>query len=248
MDRQSHILRCMTTSKKRAPRRPKFSKDRPISQESVQADLRLFIAVPLPEPVRDLLRTVVDDLREEPWPIRWVSPDNAHLTLNFIGEVSPERAELLRLALPPVIARHERFRLRTADLGVFPNQKRPRVLWLGLYGPAHRLVTLRSDIASMLRSMEFTDDKSELHPHITLGRLRDVRNMPTRDLPAQIAERFRAETESGRVSARNTVPFPIDDVVLYRSMLGRDGPTYVELARCPLGIPPKVTKTASDPV
>lgn len=229
----------MTTLVKRSRRRrPKHVKERPIPQASVQADVRLFIAVPLPQPVRDLVRTVVTELSEEPWPIRWISADNAHLTLNFIGEVPPERAELLRLALPPVVARHERFRVRTAELGVFPNQRRPRVLWLGLYGPAHRLVTLRSDINSMLQGLQFSFDESEFHPHITLGRVRDVGNVSTRALPSQIVERFQADALSGRVSARNAVPFPIDDVVLYRSVLGRDGPTYVELARCPLANSP----------
>lgn len=218
-------------------RRPKFTKERPVRQDSVQAPLRLFIAVPLPDPVRRLVRTLVDELRQEPWPVRWVSPDNAHLTIHFLGEVPSEQAELLKLALPAAVARHERFRLRTAELGVFPNQKRPRILWLGLYGPTHRLVTLHTDLQAFLRNMNFAADDGPFHPHITVGRLRDTRNTSTRALPEQIVARFRAEAESGRASPKNAILMPIDSVVLYQSILDKSGPTYVPLLTCPLGEP-----------
>lgn len=222
---------------KRRRRREKFTKERPVRQDSVQAPLRLFIAIPLPDPVRALVRALVEEFSEEPWPVRWISPENAHLTLHFLGEVPAEQAELLKLSLPAAVARHQRFRLRTAELGVFPNQKRPRVLWLGLYGPAHRLVTLRSDLERLLRGLDFAIEESPFHPHITLGRLRDVRNTATRDLPGQIVERFRAEEESGRVSPANAIPMAVDEVILYQSILDKTGPTYVPLLRCPLGEP-----------
>lgn len=166
--------------------------------------------------------------------MRWVSADTAHITLQFLGDVAPERAELLRLALPGLAARHERFRLRTADLGVFPNQKRPRIVWLGLYGPAHRLVTLQADLGRTLAQLEFEIDAGPFHPHVTLGRVRDVRDQPVRDLPAKIVERLREETESGRASAANAIPVPVDEIVLYRSILGKGGPSYEALVRCPL--------------
>jgi 2'-5' RNA ligase len=219
-------------------RRPKFTKERPIRQESVQAPLRLFLAIPLPDPVRALVRTLVEEFRQEPWPVRWISPDNAHLTLHFLGEVPAEKAELLKLALPAAAAKHQRFRLRTAELGVFPNQKRPRVLWLGLYGPGHRLVSLRSDLEGLLRGLDFAVvEESPFHPHITLGRVRDVRNTSTRHLPEHIVERFRAEAESGRASPKNAISMAVDEVVLYQSILDKSGPAYVPLLRCPLGEP-----------
>lgn len=218
-------------------RRKKFVKERPLRPDAVGSDWRLFIAVPLPEDVKALVSGLVRDLSTEPWPVRWVSPETSHITLHFLGDVSPERAELLRLALPGVVARHQRFRLRTADLGVFPNQRRPRVIWLGLYGPAHRLTTLHGAIGELLKEMDFPVEAGPLHPHVTLGRLRDVRNQPVRDLPARIVERFQAESAAGRASAANAIPVPIDEIILYRSHLSHEGSRYEEIVRCPLASP-----------
>ena len=223
---------------KRAKRK-RVQKDRPPRPESIESGWRLFLAVPLPPPVIELVGGLVRDLGREEWPVRWVSPETAHITLQFIGHVPPERAELLRLALPPVVARHQAFRLRTADLGVFPNQRRPRVIWLGLYGPTHRLQTLQRELAGVLRDLEFEVDEGEFHPHVTLGRVRDVRDAPVRDLPAAIQRRFAQEAVSGRATAKNPLTVLVDEVVLYRSVLSHQGPRYEPIVRCPLALPEK---------
>ncbi len=217
-----------------ASRKPRYVKER-LPGLSVESAWRLFISVPLPLEVTTLVGEVVRDLSTEGWPVRWVAPDTAHITLQFIGEVPPERAEFLRLALPPVVARHTAFNLRTADLGVFPNQRRPRVLWLGLYGPAHRLASLRDDITDLLRQFEFPLDDKEFHPHVTLGRVRDVRDGSGRDLPARIQRRFAEEAASGRVTSKAPIPVPVQEVHLVRSFLEREGARHEPIARCPLG-------------
>jgi 2'-5' RNA ligase len=138
------------------------------------------------------------------------------------------------MALGGVVAEHDRFDLRTADLGVFPNMKRPRIIWLGLYGPAHRLHTLREAIGELLESFEFALPETEFHPHITLGRVRDARKTRVRDLPAAIRARLERAAETGEVTHKRPVPVPVDEVVLVRSHLGKDGPRYEVLERYPL--------------
>lgn len=221
------------TERSRRPPKPKFAKRRPVDQSPV-APWRLFLAVPLPPEVIDLVDRTVAELKKEEWPVRWTAPGNAHVTLHFLGETEPERAQLLRLALPEVVARHEAFALRTADLGVFPKMKRPRVLWLGLYGPAHRLQTLRDAIGETLVAYEFELEEREFHPHITLGRVRDTRNTRIRDLPGAIRARFERAAESGEVTHRNPLPIPVTEVQLVRSHLERDGARYEVVERFPL--------------
>lgn len=201
--------------------------------------MRLFLAVPLPEPVIDLVARTTTSLQQEDWAIRWAAPGNAHLTLHFLGEVEPERVQLLRLALPDVIAQHDAFALRTADLGVFPNMKRPRVLWLGLYGPAHRLKTLRDAVSKVLKDLEFELEDKEFHPHITLGRVRSTFNARVRDLPARIRARFEQASELGEVTHRKPLPVPVEEIVLVRSFLESPGARYEILERFPLRVPAK---------
>src|SRR5680860_30767 len=211
--------------KRRRPKGPKFTKQRPPS-ETVDSNQRLFLAVPLPDGVVELVDTVTKRLEREEWPVRWTAPGNAHVTLHFLGEVEPERAQLLRLSLSATVALHERFNLRTADLGVFPNMKRPRIIWLGLYGPAHRLHTLRNEIGELLESFEFELDDKEFHPHITLGRVRDARKSRIRDLPASIRARLELAASTGEVTHKNPLPVPVNEVLLVRSHLETDGPRY----------------------
>lgn len=227
-----------TAPRRRTPkqRRQKFTKERPPEVDE-STPWRLFIAVPLPDAVRDFVSETVDTLRADDWPVRWVDADNGHLTLHFLGDTPPENAELLRIALREVIERHEAFDLRTADLGAFPAMKRPRVLWLGLWGPAHRLETIRDDIGEVLESFKFELDEKPFHPHITLGRLRDTRNTRERDLPQKIRLRFDELAAEGIATHEKPIPFPIREVQLVRSHLSHEGARYEVIQSYPLKEP-----------
>src|SRR5215216_1819930 len=155
------------------PRKPRQPKVRPPAPDAIDAPWRLFLAVCLPQDVQHLVAEEIATFEAEGWPVRWVQPETSHLTLHFLGETERERAELIRLALPDVVAAHTPFDLRTAALGVFPNFRRPRVLWLGLHGPVHRLQTLHQDIGRALQGLGFSIGDEPYHPHITLGRVRN---------------------------------------------------------------------------
>jgi 2'-5' RNA ligase len=212
------------------------AKVRPPSIDAVDAPWRLFLAVPLPAAAQDLVSHVTSELEQEGWPVRWTSAESAHLTLHFLGETDPERAELLRLALPEVVAAHQPFALRTATFGVFPNFRRPRVLWLGLHGPVHRLETLQHDLGTALQALDFPVENAPYHSHITLGRVRnrDGEQVRLRDLPDLVKGRF-VDAASG--AARGPAPqeVPVHNVHLMRSHLGREGARYETVSVFPLG-------------
>lgn len=214
-----------------SPRSHRAPKVRPPGESAIGTALRLFLVVPLPEPVKERVSGITRDLATEGWPVRWTSAAGAHITLHFLGDTPPERAELLRLALPTVVARHQAFNLRTAELGVFPNPRRPRVLWLGLHGPVHRVVTLHEDLGATLRALAFPADDQSINPHITLGRVRDPRRGGTKDLPAQIQQRFEREL----TVPRSALVVPVTHVALYRSMLSPQGARYMAIGEFPLG-------------
>lgn len=217
----------------RAARQPKV---RPPAPDTLEASWRLFLAIPLSAEVQALVAEQIEALGRERWPVRWVQPEGAHMTLQFLGETSPERAELVRLALPGVVAAHAPFDLRTAGFGVFPNFRRPRVLWLGLYGPVHRLESLQQAVSATLGELGFPSDEV-YHPHITLGRVRNTSaegEIPLRNLPADVKRRF-IDAVSGAAIAPPSRPVPVHEVVLMRSHLGKGGARYELVASFSLG-------------
>jgi RNA 2',3'-cyclic 3'-phosphodiesterase len=218
------------------PRKPRPPKVRPPAPDAVDAPWRLFLAVRLGQDVQRLVTEQIAALTAEGWPVRWVQPETSHLTLHFLGETERERAELVRLALPDIVAAHAPFALRTAALGVFPNFRRPRVLWLGLHGPVHRLQTLQKDISGALQGLGFAAGDEPYHPHITLGRVRndDGERVRLRDLPDAVKDRF-IDRESGAAVSPPALPVPVRDVVLMRSHLGKAGARHEPIATFPLG-------------
>lgn len=208
-----------------APRASRQPKVRPPAPDALDASWRLFLAVPLDENVKTLVAEQIASLSAEGWPVRWVQPETSHLTLHFLGDTQRERAELLRLALPAIVARHAPFDLRTAALGVFPNFRHPRVLWLGLHGPVHRLETLRQDVVGELRHLDFPVTGEPYHPHITLGRVRNSDSagdrVRVRDLPQAVKDRF-VDAATGSAVAPPSRPIPVREVLLMRSHLGHE--------------------------
>ena len=213
-----------------------MTRERPPDPQSLEAPWRLFLALPLPDAVRELAATLIGRLSvEDRIPARWIDPEQAHVSIQFIGEVPPERAELIRLALPQVVAAHPVFQLRTADLGTFPNIRRPRVLWLGLHGPVHRLAAIHDAITVALAEMEVPHETGPFQPHITLGRVRSEQGIKIGRIPEAVRTGYEELMGEGLGSMRSPLPVPVDDVVLYRSLLGPEGPVYEVVERFPLG-------------
>lgn len=219
-----------------SPRTPRPPKVRPPDSNALDASWRLFLAAPLSADVQALLARQIAELSALDWPVRWVRPDLAHLTLRFLGESDREHAELLRMALPAVVNAEPAFDLRTAALGVFPNFRHPRVLWLGLHGPAHRLERLVAQVDATVAELGFGGRDEVYHPHITLGRVRNQSSQTVRlrELPDVIKRHF-VNAETGAAIAPPPVPVPVREVQLVRSHLGREGARYEVVASFPLG-------------
>lgn len=201
--------------------RRKFTKERPPDPEDVETLWRLFIAVPLPVEVMERIGAIGARLAEKNWPVRWTDPNNAHLTLHFIGEVDQSRAELLRMALPGEAAKHQAFTLETGGLGVYPDRKKPRVLWMGLDGVTERLEALHGGVGRMLQHLDFEVEARPYSPHITIGRLRE-------QIGAERGMTIWTTLRGFQLGAPLTVP--IEEVTLYRSHLSHTGSRYEPLA------------------
>jgi RNA 2',3'-cyclic 3'-phosphodiesterase len=182
---------------------------------------RCFAAVPLGEELRAYLRRAVDELRaaapDAAQGLRWTEPDGWHLTLAFLGSVSPEAVEAFGRAVESVAAERAPFEVSTGGLGGFPSRHRVRVLWYGLADHSPEL----SELARATRLALGVDDGSPFRAHLTLARARAQRGIA---LPETI---WQMPLPSGRIA--------VDQLVLYRSHLGRGPARYESLGEAPLG-------------
>ena len=193
------------------------------SNSSAGERWRLFIAVPLPPGVREIMGDVEHHLKAHDWPVKWVDPDLAHITLKFLGDTPSERVPEIRRALQPVAGRHTGAEVTTGRIGAFPSMNRARVIWLGLDGDLSPTDRLARDVDVAMAGLGFGREERPFRPHITLGRLRHGKTVP-RDF-----ERIVSDLPVPRIAVR------LDRVQLIRSVLDRSGPTYTTLAEWQLG-------------
>jgi RNA 2',3'-cyclic 3'-phosphodiesterase len=178
--------------------------------------VRLFVALDIPDAVRDALAALSRRLRELSSDARWVRIEGAHVTLKFIGETPPDRAEHIRSALSGVRA-SGLIELQFAALGFFPNARRPRVLWAGVTAGAP-LRELAAAMETQLELLGIPRESRDFSPHITLARF----DSPTDLEPLRAAVDRLGAPEFGRAVAR--------EFHLYQSVLKRGGAEYTRLA------------------
>ena len=135
--------------------------------------LRTFIAVDLDEGLLDRLVDLQDRLRGQvaPRSVRWVRPEGIHLTLKFLGDTRPDQLEAVKVALGRAASEVLPFSFTVGGMGCFPNTRRPRVIWVGLYEPAGALSRLRDAVESYVAPLGFPTEKRPFRPHLTLGRV-----------------------------------------------------------------------------
>lgn len=179
--------------------------------------MRCFVAVELPEPVRQELGRLAGEFRSRVRDVRWVRSDRMHLTLAFLGDVSADFVEQARPGLESAAAGHAAFEAGMGGLGAFPSSRRARAVWAGMATGADRVQALQRDVVRALQPIGFVPERRPFTPHLTLGRLR---------VPGDVGTICRLQFASS--------PFTVDRVVLFRSVLRPEGPEYTALATFPL--------------
>jgi 2'-5' RNA ligase len=186
--------------------------------------VRLFVALDVSAETRAQLRRVREaiepKLQGKNAPrLTWVAEPNAHVTLQFIGEVGPDVGERVRAALSPPI-RQQPFEIAFAGLGVFPNSRRPRVVWIGASETSGATSTLAGAVRNRLEPIVGRGEERDFRPHLTIARVKE-------------AGRFDWDGVLSGVDAGGSVVL-VDHVTLYQSRTSPHGPTYTALATTPL--------------
>jgi len=147
--------------------------------------IRCFVAIELSAEVKrglsDLRETLSASVPANA--VRWVQPDNIHLTLKFLGDTSINDLELVGDQLVAVAATHEPLALRLGQLGCFPNPRKPRVVWVGAEVAGGNLSDLQLAVDAGLASLGWQAETRKYHPHLTLGRVKNTQQVVAARLP-----------------------------------------------------------------
>jgi 2'-5' RNA ligase len=183
--------------------------------------LRLFVAVDVPDAVKDELHRRMAPYREQLTEPRWTRPESWHVTVKFLGATYPRLVKDVQAAVAAAARAAEPFESAITVLGAFPSSRRARVLWSGLRDEEQRLSSVASDLDERLRA-HFKPEVRGLTPHLTVGRLRTPINL----------EDVAPEWVGFPVAS---APFTIDRLVLYRSHLSPKGARYEPIYEAPFG-------------
>ena len=187
--------------------------------------LRLFVAVDLPEDVREALHRLQSDLRQQELSgLRWGRPEGVHLTLKFLGETPTERVPAIEGALATALLGTEPFRLALGAPGTFGGRRGPRVVWLDITGDVQRLRGHQAAVERAMVGVGFAPEERQYSPHLTLARV----PQPPRPGTAERVSRALEAVEPPRAE------FEVREIVLIRSRLQPGGAEYERLAGFPL--------------
>lgn len=176
--------------------------------------IRLFAAIPLPEPIRERLTMLQSGLQGA----RWVKPENIHLTLRFIGDVPEDMADEIGAALSGIEA--PGFSLALDGVGSFKWGDRPNAVWAGVE-KSEPLMHLQARVESTLVRAGLTAATRKFMPHATLARLKH-------------AKPPRVEAWTVENAAFHSEPFTVDRFTLFSSFLSSSGAIYTPEAEYPL--------------
>lgn len=183
--------------------------------------MRAFIAIDISDEQKAALDRIEAHLKYAGADVKWVKPENIHLTLKFLGEITEEKASQVRASLDQIAAGMKSFQVTIKDIGAFPKIEHPRVVWAGLDKGASETAALAGRIDEALARLGFAREERPFSPHLTIGRVRSPLNK------AKLAEKISSASAKQDLSAVS--PHAVSSVILFKSTLTPHGSIYTKL-------------------
>ncbi|MEK7742474.1 MAG: RNA 2',3'-cyclic phosphodiesterase [Nitrospirota bacterium] len=184
--------------------------------------LRCFISLELPEELKKNIYGYIEKLKAAGADVKWIPPENLHLTLKFLGDTTEELLKSINERLISLSKSHDRFSLQISGAGAFPNIKYPRVVWLGVHD-SEEIIKLQHDIDESMAGLGFKRDEKQFTPHLTIGRVKSMRNKDA--LIKELATL--KEVDFGKIEVIN--------ITLMKSELKPGGAEHFKLSEIPIG-------------
>ncbi len=179
--------------------------------------IRTFIAVELPKPILSSVCSVQDRLRSFGFHIRWIPSTNIHLTLKFLGNIHTADVEKIGNTIAGSVTDVTPLSLFVEGVGVFPNIRRPRVLWVGIAGQIDALKRLQKRLEEQLSYLGYPKERRPYRGHLTLGRVKGKIDSEKLQFAMDTCKGFRSNSFAAR------------EVCLIKSQLKSTGSQYSRL-------------------
>jgi RNA 2',3'-cyclic 3'-phosphodiesterase len=179
--------------------------------------IRCFVAVEIPDELKILIDEYISSLRKISPDIKWIKANNLHITLKFLGEIPKDLLSKIQKELLGISNVVKPFAMSIGDAGFFPNQFKPRVIWLGMQNDNNNsLFKIHKWIDEKLENLGFEKEKRRFSPHLTLGRIK-------------VAGNFKLLTEYINHYKFHKYKFNVSDVILMKSLLKPSGAEYSKI-------------------
>jgi len=188
--------------------------------------LRTFIAVDFPPETLTKIINIIGYFKTlTPMDaLKWVSAENLHLTIKFIGDIPKDKLVQIRTIIKEALIDKPQFKIGIGGLGMYPNKHNPRVIWLGVtYDQTLR--DIHHVLNHSLKSAGIEPDNRDYSPHLTIARIRQRTRDETRQDIGATLSKFKVDS-LGEIK--------INEIILYQSELTRKGPIYTPLLSQPL--------------
>jgi 2'-5' RNA ligase len=182
--------------------------------------MRTFIAIELPKEIKDSLASLQAQLKTSGADVKWVEPQNIHLTLKFLGEVDEKKLEKIVNILEEVAKNKNPFFLSISSIGAFPKLDYPRVIWLGIDEGDKESKEIAKELEEKIAKTGIPKEDRPFSSHITIGRTKSALN---REKLVQ-----NLKTLAGNFGKRN-LACRVTKLILFKSTLTPKGPLYEAL-------------------
>jgi len=191
------------------------------SHQNKGKKVRSFIAIEVPENIQKEVVSLMENISHDCAKVRWVKKENIHLTLIFLGEIAEDVIDQVKERMHTVSKNHKAFNMALQGTGVFPNFRRPRVLWVGVSPESEEpIIHLARDLMNSLDFLKI-DERKDFAPHITFGRIKSVYDSVS----------LKSGIESISIK---TEEFTAKEITLFKSVLKPDGAVYTPVTKFPL--------------
>ena len=178
--------------------------------------LRLFIAIETPPYILPQISAICYRLRTSDADVKWEPDEKLHATLKFLGNVDEKLLPEIVLSMKGVGLTNPPLLLKYKGVGCFPNQRAPKVIWMGIEDLNGSLNSLQEKTESEFVPLGFEREERRFHAHVTLGRVKGGRKIQSL---LRMMDSITFESQ----------PVAIQEIALIKSELKSSGSVYTTL-------------------